>query len=176
MKQYFPTHYLTILALLLLAGCSSQKPEPEKTAPAPPAHSEIVDAQPWGNFWHLFLDAVKKHDMDKVAEMTDFPLFVNLEQQEDFWDKAKFVEQYPVIFDDKTIDDFTKINDMDVKQLPSNDRTADYLHTPHGADLRYIDVYFKTQHGADGEVESSKTFFFGQANGKFKLMVVVVAT
>ncbi len=162
---------LTPFALLiLLVGCSSPKTEHQDLGKRIP-HSVAAPGESWEGFWESFTTALHQNETERVSGMAKLPLFINMNNNEDSWNRGKFVKQFEELFNEKTKNRFSNISDRDIQHMPSNDETSKFLHAPVGIELKSVTVYDKS----DGRGGSSKTFFFGQMDGAYKLMAVVIA-
>ncbi len=157
-------------ALLLLIGCSTPKTEQQDLQERIP-RSIAAPGENWDGFWKSFTTALRQNDAEKIAGMTKLPLFVSKDQNGGNWKNGKLVKHFEELFDEKTKTFFSNITDRDIQRLPSNEDSSKFLHTPIGIELNSVTVHYKQDEGRG----SSKTFFFGQIDGMYKLLAVVIA-
>ena len=162
---------LSIACILLFFCCNSSKDRPvlkelQVERVAPPADN-------WDGFWKMFTTAVNHGDAEKVSGMIRWPLFTNME--ENSISKQQLKGKFNDIFDEETKATFSALTDRDIQIVPSNEETAGFMNTPKGIELKSINVMYVEDEGKESQTESSKTFVFGEINGQYKLLALIIA-
>ena len=164
-------YFLPVAILLFLFACHTTKER--AVVKGTPFEQAVQPASDWDSFWKSFTTAIAQNDREKVAGMTKLPLHTNISQEA--LSKEKFVEQYANFFDKTAVAKFQIANGRDFRIMPSNEQTGGYMNTPVGMELKIMNVNYIYDAGTDGQTESSKTFVFGEMEGHYKLMAVMIA-
>jgi hypothetical protein len=119
-------------------------------------------------FWNSFREAVRRHDRRRVASMVRFPIgSIACFAGEWGWDeqlsRRRFLDSFDIIFDDKAIDAFARLDPLEVETFRFRSEEYSYIKgIPEGA-IVYRVSYFPGS-------ETYQSLYFAYVNGAFKLV------
>ena len=162
-------YFLSFLLVIFFFNCSNEEKKPQLT--------QEQEAAKWKTFQQDFQSAVNKNDINKVVELTAFPLKGNFfTGSPDGLSRPNLIKNYDRIFGNGVRERVSKTQTKEWKNGKVEGKLdAERLGVPVGTSVVTLSLLYVEDEGTDYQTESSQIFYFANIDNEFKWVALFMA-